>query len=367
MELNTIYLGDALNVLKTFPDESVDCCVTSPPYFGLRDYGTAKWIGGDPECDHICLPASDVDKKYTSRLTSSHILRRSRVKCPKCGAIRIDDQIGLEDTPEQFIARLTDVFNEVYRVLKPDGTLWINIADSYNCYKGNSKSKNFETSYAGHRHQPARRPCYGLQDKSLKPKDLIGIPWMLAFSLRAEGWYLRQDIIWAKPNPMPESVTDRCTKSHEYLFLLSKNEKYYYDAEAIREPAGEKGNSRSFRGGGAYINNRSFSNSGDYSRDTHGNILNVSRSRNKRDVWTIAPGKAPFAHFATFPVGLVAPCILAGTPEGGVVLDPFMGSGTTGLVARLLGRNYIGIELNAEYREMAVKRILSEGNNIFNN
>ena len=361
-----IYLGDALNVLKTFPDESVDCCVTSPPYYGLRDYGTGTWIGGDPECDHICLPDSDVDKKYSSRLTSSHILRRSRVKCPRCGAIREDEQIGLEDTPEQYIENLTLVFNEVYRVLKQNGTLWVNIGDSYNCYKGNSKSKNFETSYAGHRHQPARKPCFGLQDKNLKPKDLIGIPWMLAFSLRAAGWYLRQDIIWHKPNPMPESVTDRCTKSHEYIFLFSKSEKYYFNAEGIKEPAGEKGNSVGFRGGNAYTKGRSFNNSAKVAREFHGNVPNSSGLRNKRDVWTIAPAKSVFEHFATFPKELVCPCIVAGTPPGGLVLDPFMGSGTTGLVARLLGYDYVGIELNPEYRALAAKRIAQEGETLFN-
>jgi DNA modification methylase len=236
LNLNTIYLGDSLNVLKRLPDESVDCCVTSPPYFGLRDYGTARWIGGDPECDHICIPDSDVDRKYHNRITSSHILRRSRKKCPKCGAIRVDKQIGIEDTPEQYVRNLLKVFKEVRRVLKDDGTLWLILGDTYNGYKGNSTSTTFETMYAGHRHQPARKPHFGLESKRLKQKDLIGIPWMVAFALRDNGWYLRQDIIWQKPNPMPESVKDRCTKSHEYIFLLSKSPRYYYDANAISEP-----------------------------------------------------------------------------------------------------------------------------------
>lgn len=360
MQIDTIYLGDALEVLKTFPDGCIDCCVTSPPYFGLRDYGTARWIGGDPECDHICLPDSDVDKKYSSRLTSSHILRRSRVRCPRCGAFREDAQLGLEDTPEQYIANLTEVFREVYRVLKQEGTLWLNIGDSYNGYKGNATQMNFETMYAGHRHQPARRTLFGLESKDLKPKDLIGIPWMLAFSLRSAGWYLRQDIIWAKPNPMPESVTDRCTKSHEYIFLLSKSEKYIYNADAIKEDAVWK-DSRLGQGKKKYNGKRDGSVPG----IQQGWSL-VTERRNKRDVWTIAPAKSTISHFATFPRELVYPCILAGCPEGGLVLDPFIGSGTTGLVARLLECHYVGIELNPEYRDLALKRIAEEGENLFN-
>lgn len=360
MQIDTIYLGDALEVLKTFPDGCIDCCVTSPPYFGLRDYGTARWIGGDPECDHIFLPDSDVDKKYSSRLTSSHILRRSRVRCPKCGAFREDAQLGLEDTPDQYIANLTDVFVEVYRVLKPEGTLWLNIGDSYNGYKGNAKQTSFETMYAGHRHQPARRTLFGLESKDLKPKDLIGIPWMLAFSLRSAGWYLRQDIIWAKPNPMPESVTDRCTKSHEYIFLLSKSEKYYYNAEAIREDSVYKDSRRSagrIEYSAKWIRKTSNDQPG---------FSCVYESRNKRDVWTVATRPFNGAHFATFPRDLIFPCIQAGCPDAGLVLDPFMGSGTTGLVARQLGCHYVGIELNPEYRDLAQKRIAEEGETLFN-
>lgn len=326
--INQTYLGNALAVLKTFPDDSIDCCVTSPPYFGLRDYGTAKWIGGDPDCNHIFITKGDIDSRFPNRIFSSHALRYNKQVCKKCGAIRCDEQIGLENSPEEFIEHLTEIFKEVYRVLKPEGTLWINIGDSYNGYKSNANSESFESEYAGHRQQYAREPRFGLQDKSLKDKDLIGIPWMLAFSLRASGWYLRQDIIWSKPNPMPESVTDRCTKSHEYIFLLSKSKKYYFDSEAIREPVtSNKGNTRSFRGGNAYTHGQSFQNPAPTERETHDNIENTSGLRNKRSVWSIAPSKSQYPHYATFPERLIVPCILAGSPEGGGSPRPFHGNG----------------------------------------
>lgn len=345
MKLNTVYLGNAEDVLRTFPDSSIDCCVTSPPYYALRDYGA-------------------------------------------------DGQIGLEETPEEFIGRLVGVFREVHRVLKPKGTLWVNMGDSY---AGSMKGAASYPENAMNYKQGTNR---GLLGKSvtvkkvpggLKPKDLIGIPWMLAFALRGDGWYLRQDIIWSKTNAMPESVTDRCTKSHEYIFLLSKKPHYFFDFEAFKEPAvgfewdpvagsegafgprqtrrregaSPKGNTVGFRGGNAYTNNRSFDNDGDRGRLFHGNVENTSGLRNRRSVWNVTPSKCTEAHFATFPELLIQPCILAGCPEGGVVLDPFMGSGTTGIVARKLLRNYVGIEINPEYRDMAERRIRREGENLF--
>ena len=356
MEIDKIYQGDCLEVLKTFEDNSIDCCVTSPPYYALRDYG-------------------------------------------------VDGQIGLEETPQKYIERLTGVFMEVHRVLKPNGTLWLNIGDSYNAYKGNAKSQYNDSKFVGgHGGHPTRPSGYGLECKELKPKDLIGIPWMLAFSLRNAGWYLRQDIIWHKPNPMPESVKDRCTKSHEYIFLMSKSQKYYFDYEAIQEKANPNYISKNIRfGGNKYgdnddphfqtysgnvyetktkvrTQNNGYSKAGghrdnsggfgDYSK--HGHTKNrqydgqeredgirdeVFFVRNKRDVWSINVKPNKEAHFATYPQELVSPCILAGCPEGGVVLDPFMGSGTTGIVANKLGRHYVGIELNPEYVEMAERRI----------
>lgn len=340
MELNRIYLGNALEVLSTFPDASIDCCVTSPPYYALRDY-------------------------------------------------HADGQIGLEDTPEEFIGRLAHVFEQVRRVLKPDGTLWVNIGDSYaGSMKGAAKWVDNARKYK----QGTNKGMLGEGavvkriPEGYKSKDLIGIPWMLAFELRRWGWYLRQDIIWEKPNCMPEAVTDRCTKAHEYIFLLSKSKHYHFDAEAIREkavgfdttpPRGSegaykpnagrraKGNSASFRGGNVYTQGRSFDNSAPVARDTHGNVPNETGLRNKRSVWSVATAQTKEAHFATFPEKLITPCILAGCPEGGVVLDPFMGSGTTAIVARKLFRNYIGIEINPEYKDMAEKRIAVEGENLF--
>ena len=241
-------------------------------------------------------------------------------------------QIGAEATPEEYIENLVKVFREVQRVLRPNGTLWINIGDSYATRSGAQPPTNTRTI---HGHTAKQLPT------GYKYKDLMGIPWMLAFALRTDGWHLRQDIIWAKPNCMPESVRDRCTKSHEYIFLLSKSDRYYFDAAAISEPIAEINVTRYLKsfGGKGYRNE----------------VPNLRR--NKRDVWTIGTGGFKGAHFAVFPEKLVEPCILAGCPEGGLVLDPFAGSGTTGVVAKHLARNFIGIELNPEYCRMADERI----------
>ncbi len=297
--MEKILCGDALEQLRTLEAESVHTCVTSPPYYNLRDYGAAG-------------------------------------------------QIGMEDTPEEYLDKLVDVFREVRRVLRQDGTLWVNIGDSYATRSGPQPPANTRNT-CGHtaKHRPS----------GYKYKDLVGIPWLLAFALRADGWYLRQDLIWHKTNAMPESVRDRCTKAHEYIFLLSKSAHYYFDAEAIREPCGTKGNARTFRGGGAYTGGRSFQNSALVERESHGNSANNTGGRNKRSVWSIATGRFKAAHYATFPERLVEPCILAGCPEGGVVLDPFAGSGTTGVVAKRLRRNFVGVEINPDYLQMATDRI----------
>lgn len=334
---NKIINENCLTGLKMIPDGAVNCCVTSPPYYGLRDYGTS-------------------------------------------------DQIGLESSPEQFIEKLVEVFKEVKRVLADDGTLWLNIGDSYNGYKGNQYSNSASSEYAGFRDQPARNSKFGLESKNLKPKDLIGIPWMLAFALRADGWYLRQDIIWHKPNPMPESVTDRCTKSHEYIFLLSKSQKYFYDHESIkteisdttikrlmqdtrwqegsaRVPGKTNGNMKAVgtlrkgyehRGTG---DKKLGSHSGNYAAD--GSIIGGGMA-NKKSVWTVTTKPFSEAHFATFPEDLIVDCIKAGCPENGIVLDPFMGAGTTALVSRKLNRNYTGFELNTDYINIANKRLYDE-------
>lgn len=326
-----IITGEALSALQSLESNSVDCCITSPPYYGLRDYGK-------------------------------------------------DGQIGLEATPSEYIEKLVAVFREVRRVLKKDGTLWLNMGDSY---AGSGKGAAAYPDNARKYKQGTNKGMLGaaatakIKSPEYKRKDLMGIPWRLAFALQADGWYLRQDIIWYKPNCMPESVKDRCTKSHEYIFLLSKSDKYYFDHEAIKEPAvgfnnippagskgtltpnsrRRKGNSKTFRGGGAYTNNQTFNNSTDAKRESSGNTENTTGLRNKRDVWSVSTRGYKEAHFATFPEKLIAPCVLAGCPIGGIVLDPFLGSGTTAVVAEKNKRNCIGIEINPIYADMTERRL----------
>lgn len=295
----TLIEGDCKQMLRDLPAASVHCCITSPPYFGLRDYG-------------------------------------------------VEGQLGLESTPEEYVQRLVEVFRDVRRVLRDDGTLWLNLGDSYNSaasgQNGQSGTLAGGKPCGGNGTTSGRRPLYAI----LKPKDLIGIPWRVAFALQADGWYLRQDIIWHKPNPMPESVTDRCTKAHEYVFLLSKSERYFFDADAMKEPAVQAGRVRSDKMGG---------NKGDEVNHSPGSTFTGSETRNRRSVWTVATQPYSGAHFATFPQTLIEPMVLAGCPEGGVVLDPFNGAGTTGLVALRNRRAYIGIELNAEYLELTRQRL----------
>ena len=347
-----ILQGDCRDVLKTLPDQSVNCCVTSPPYFGLRDYGTATWEGGDEECDHT-IGAKDADNKA---VFSERVTRGERSCCVKCGAKRVDSQIGLESTPDEFVSQLVSVFREVKRVLRDDGTLWLNLGDSYvgSANNGGSESKTMAGPQAATgKNLPSKR------GEGLKPKDLIGIPWRVAFALQADGWYLRQDIIWHKPNPMPESVTDRCTKAHEYVFLLSKSAKYWYDAGAVKEPhTSTPTPRRDATTTRAYQNNAQNTGVayGDKQRTTYGDD-----GRNKRSVWTVPTRPYKGAHFATFPPDLIRPCILAGCPVGGTVLDCFGGSGTTGEVSEEEGRNSILIELNPEYVELEKKRTAQMG------
>jgi DNA modification methylase len=346
----TLYCGDALTVLREIPASSVHCVVTSPPYWGLRDYGVAG-------------------------------------------------QLGLEPTPEEYVANMVAIFREVRRVLREDGTLWLNLGDSYcGSPRGNAPGDLSTSSLTNpERQDRIARPRGASSQRNgrsncdeqlspnrwrvpgLKPKDLVGIPFRVAFALQANGWWLRSDIIWAKPNPMPESVTDRPTKAHEYLFLLSKSAIYYYDAEAIKEPSLDHHapgmNSRAYQdrdpahgperkqrkpagwdtGAGAH---------GTIHRDGRAPVVEYtatdSMRRNRRSVWTIATEPNPEAHFATFPTDLVTPCILAGCPSGGLVLDPFIGSGTAAFVAKELNRRAIGIDLKGEYLDLAVKRLRQE-------
>ncbi len=328
--MKMIIQGDALGVLKLLEDESVNCCVTSPPYYNLRDYG-------------------------------------------------VDGQIGLEATPEEYIQKLVEIFREVRRVLKKDGTLWVNIADSY---AGSGKGASNYPDNAKKYKQGTNKGSVGSYlsktvSADCKPKDLIGIPWMLAFALRADGWYLRSDIIWAKNNPMPESVKDRCTKSHEYIFFLTKSPKYYFDDEAIAEPVkdstikrlsqpnleNQNGSYTPSKANGAmkaaaprYGGKKYTENSDAFYRIKSGHLYDFRPKRKKRDVWTVSTQPYKGAHFATFPPKLIEPCILAGCPEGGIVLDPFAGSGTTGRVAQQHGRDFILIELNEEYVKLCEER-----------
>ena len=431
-----ILQGDVIVRLRELPADSVHCCVTSPPYWGLRDYGTGRWEGGQSDCDHKQVHGSQ--GKTGQRANRSHPGEIPfKDTCGKCGAVRVDQQIGLEPTPESYIVRLVEVFREVRRVLRPDGTLWVNIGDSYNAHPGQRKT----TDAAG----PKQRTR---QVGALKPKDLVMIPARLALALQADGWWLRSDIIWHKPNPMPESVTDRPTKSHEYIFLLSKSADYFYDYVAIQEPASSDTHARYARGrsnthkwadGGP--GNQSIAKSFDHmlqpgvhpkaaepnsriksNSSFSATVKDIVTARNKRSVWEIATQPFPEAHFATYPEELAGTCVKAGTSEHGccaacgapwervvehtpmeissgpksggygsrttdglsgtmispaltkttgwepvcecggdpvpcTVLDPFSGSGTTGLVCAKAGLNYIGVELKPDYAEMSRRRI----------
>jgi len=303
----TLLVGDSLEMLQGLPDRSVQCCVTSPPYWGLRDYGH-------------------------------------------------EGQIGLEPTPEAYVAKMVEVFREVRRVLREDGTLWLNLGDSYARQAGDDSKKDPTSQATGFANVIAAgcaKKGNNIPPPGLKPKDLIGIPWRVAFALQADGWWLRQDIIWAKPNPMPESVTDRCTKAHEYVFLLTKSERYFYDADAVSEAVAASSVERlsqttlAIQGGSDRVPGK-----------TNGPMKAVggTSTRNRRSVWTITTKPYSEAHFATFPPELPRLCILAGSKLGDVILDPFGGSGTTAMVAIELGRTPVIIELNPEYAKLIRQR-----------
>lgn len=327
----TILQGDWVDKLRTLPDESVHCCVTSPPYWGLRDYGTAQWEGGSPECNHMVDRfATRVSKKQASNAASGS--KQARDVCPKCGAVRIDRQLGLEATPEEYVGKLVEGFREVWRVLRNDGTVWLNLGDSYGGSCGNTRG---EAAGGGkERGIEIFGETIGF-NKGGRAKDLCGIPWRVAFALQADGWWLRQDIIWHKPNPMPESVTDRCTKAHEYIFLLTKSERYFYDAEAIKEQGvisagtlAAKGSEKRFNTPGVnsrppeykeYDGTRNKRSVWSAAEDEWWQFLEWKRlrARDKRDVWPVKTASYSEAHFATFPPDFIKPCILAGTSARG--------------------------------------------------
>jgi|TARA_R110000824_G_scaffold18621_1_gene73425 DNA modification methylase len=348
-----IIYGDCRDKLKELDSESVQCCVTSPPYWGLRDYGTGDWEGGDKNCSH------KRDSKKSDRTITGHKNFEEmngvgdaiyKTTCNRCGAKRVDLQLGLEETPEEYTANMVEVFSQVKRVLRDDGTLWLNLGDSYS---SGGRTTTTNQSLRGDTDYGVTRPKPG---KGIKPKDLIGIPWRVAFALQADGWYLRQDIIWHKPNPMPESVTDRCTKAHEYIFLMSKSEKYFFDSDQIKEKAvGERW------GGNKPMNTNNSKDQDNQFKGLSRERDMVSEFRNKRSVWTVNTKPYPGSHFAVFPQELIEPCIQAGSKTGDVVLDPFFGSGTTGEVAERFGRDYIGIELNEEYKPLQQQRCAQMG------
>lgn len=354
--MNKIEFGDCREIMRKWASQGVKAqtCITSPPYYGLRDYGTAKWEGGDPNCEHsISMPTKWNDPKRGTNVLRPEVGHRggSSSNCHLCGAKRIDEQLGLEDTPEEYIKNMVEVFRCVWDVLEDDGTLWVNIGDSY-CNSNGFARASPEYQREGRNNMPANdRKLDKLHATGLKTKDLIGIPWMLAFALRADGWYLRQDIIWSKPNPMPESVQDRCTKAHEYIFLLSKSHKYHFDHVAIKEPLKGEPETRDKNAEGYQAD---YSKGDRFSKGER--VFGADGMANKRSVWTVNTKPYSGAHFAVFPTELIEPCILAGAPLGGIVLDPFMGSGTTAQVAKDLGRQYIGCELNPEYGKLQKKR-----------
>ena len=350
---DTILFGDCKKTLSEFLPQSARTCVTSPPYYGLRDYGTATWVGGDPNCNHRRDSKVKPENCNTGHKNHDEMYGVGdaiyKTVCPKCGAIRQDSQIGLEETPEEYIESLVSVFRSVRDVLTDDGTLWVNLGDSYYNYRP-GKGQSYPKQSVSKTKQDLPDECNKRGNKldGLKEKDLIGIPWMFAFAMRSDGWYLRQDIIWHKPNPMPESVRDRCTKSHEYIFLFSKNKKYYYNNEAIKEPAKDWGTRD--RTNGKYHNEGT-------GLQPHSGLTKSYPTKNKRSVWSVTVKPYKEAHFATYPPDLIEPCIKAGSEDGDTILDPFMGAGTTAAVAKSLGRNYIGCELNENYGSLIEKRI----------
>jgi len=308
--------GNCIEVLDQLPEKSVDSCITSPPYYGLRDYNTGKWIGGDPDCPHKRMTkiSKDTDTGHKNMYEHGDVVGDAIYKsvCPKCGATREDKQIGLEDSPEEYVESMVEVFRKVRRVLKDEGTVWLNLGDSY-VSTHPTGTRDSDTGWKHGELSQGYQARAGGAGGVFKVKDLMGIPWMVAFALRADGWYLRQDIIWHKPNPMPESVTDRCTKAHEYIFLLSKNAKYYFDNESIKEDAvydKDLGILRSRKQ--AELNHPSIIKRQEIGIDS---TSAGDGKRNKRSVWTVTTKPFKGAHFAAFPPDLIQPCVLAGCPE----------------------------------------------------
>lgn len=368
----TLYTGDALEVLTELPDTSVHCVVTSPPYWGLRDYGTAQWVDGDPDCRHIAVAKSGRDA--------------AAQRCRRCGAWREDRQYGLETTPQDYVDRLRAVFGELRRVLVDTGTVWLNLGDSHSADPPRRASDPMRASTLSSTATAAAmresvRAAGVKRARVLPRKNLVGMPWRVAFALQRDGWILRNAIVWHKPNAMPESVRDRLSNRYELLFLLTKQQKYYFDLDAIREPlarpgaldeniviGGHKGrhggvDATARRRGntvyGKYATLASLTQSPGAAMRPTGRQHNAShpRGKNPGDVWLISTRPLREAHFAAYPIDIPLRCIAAGCPPEGVVLDPFSGAATTGLAARQLGRTYIGIDLNRDFHDIGLRRL----------
>ena len=354
--------GNCIDKIKELKDNSIDCVVTSPPYWGLRDYGTAQWENGDINCDHID-PQQNRGKNSAKQSTNNKGQGTSTWKiCKKCGAKRIDKQLGLEPTYQEHIQNIVALFRVIKPKLKDSATVWLNYGDSYAATVNGTKVKDMKKNLQKNRTSKTKgvyddrgfvdKPFSTIQGH-LKPKDLVMIPNRIAIALQDDGWWIRSEIIWHKPNPMPESVTDRPTNAHEKIWLITKSKKYYYDADAIKEPVADISIQRVKYG---YKARHKSSPYNYMNTPKQGKRFCDPAGRNKRNVWTITPKPFKEAHFATFPKDLIEPCIKAGCPENGIVLDPFGGAGTTGIVAKSLNRQSILIELNPEYIKIAKKR-----------
>ncbi|MFE6611958.1 DNA-methyltransferase [Amycolatopsis sp. NPDC057786] len=392
-ETVTLYTGDATATLAGLAEKSVDCVVTSPPYWGLRDYGTGTWVGGDPDCAHLAAAGrgGNISQSKHPHLTypaSAAHRGGAPQRCRRCGARREDDQHGLEATPQDYVDRLRGVFAQLHRVLADTGTAWLNLGDSYSAEPPGHTGDAMRASTLSGRNAAAPlresvRQAGVARTRSLPRKNLVGMPWRVAFALQADGWILRNAIVWHKPNAMPESVRDRVSNRYEMLFLLSKQQKYFFDLDPIREPltrpeaVGEGiviGGATKGRHGGIDATARrrghsvygKYRNADPFAGKTHGDAMRPTgarhsaahqRGKNPGDVWSITTRPLREAHFAAFPIDIPLRCIAAGCPEGGVVLDPFSGATTTGMAARQLSRSYVGIDLNPKFHDIGLRRL----------
>lgn len=333
-----LHVGDALHVMESLPSASVDCVVTSPPYWGLRDYGTGVWTGGNPHCKHT-LGATPHQRRSPQSTYPVDAAGTGGKQCRRCGAVCHDQQYGHEPTPEEYVNRLRQSFCEVWRVLAPEGTAWLNLGDGYS-----SNSDGYTRSSKGNSRQPSYRPASGITHKSL-----VGTPWRVAFALQQDGWIIRNAIVWNKPNAMPDSTQDRMSCRYEMIFLLTKQQHYYFNLDAIREP---------------YTSDRPVSRKRRYGGNKDNTIkmhwTPQAKGKNPGDVWSMSTRPLREAHCAPFPIDLPLRCIAAGSPVEGTVLDPFSGAGTTGLAARQLGRFFRGIDLRTDYHEIFKRRLWGE-------